>query len=203
MPVRLLNPFENAHPGQVDNHCGGYDCYRPSLMKERHWLGMRSRSDVEAGIGASTACAAPNAGLLSEVLSLQRRPLNLRSRFGRFVSALKIPFPRNGDFGSKRPVRALRKVAVVAWEHLRNPLLLPNCLRVMAEPSSSSAPGATAEFVLAPSCLVFRFRGCRHRRCVRHRSCRGQNVRAPGPARVHRRSKSFPNKPYDPWRGAR
>jgi hypothetical protein len=28
-----------------------------------------------------------------------------RLRFGRFVSALKIPFPRNGDFGSKRPVR--------------------------------------------------------------------------------------------------
>jgi hypothetical protein len=31
--------------------------------------------------------------------------LNLRSRFGLFVSALKIPFPGNGDFGSKRPVR--------------------------------------------------------------------------------------------------
>jgi hypothetical protein len=28
--------------------------------------------------------------------------LNLHSRFGRFVSALKIPFPGNGDFGSKR-----------------------------------------------------------------------------------------------------
>src|ERR1700735_1699861 len=42
------------------------------------------------------------AGLLSEVLSLQRRSLNLHSRFGPFVSALKIPFPRNGDFGSKR-----------------------------------------------------------------------------------------------------
>ena len=28
-----------------------------------------------------------------------------RGRFGLFVSALKIPFPRNGDFGSKRPVR--------------------------------------------------------------------------------------------------
>ncbi len=53
----------------------------------------------------------------------------------------------------------------------------------------SSAPGATAEFVLAPSCLVFQFRGCRHRRCVRHRSCRGQSVRASRPARVHRRSR--------------
>jgi hypothetical protein len=29
--------------------------------------------------------------------------LNLRSRFGLFVSALKIPFLGNGDFGSKRP----------------------------------------------------------------------------------------------------
>jgi hypothetical protein len=28
--------------------------------------------------------------------------LNLHSRFARFVSALKIPFPGNGDFGSKR-----------------------------------------------------------------------------------------------------
>jgi hypothetical protein len=28
--------------------------------------------------------------------------LNYYSRFGRFVSALKIPFPGNGDFGSKR-----------------------------------------------------------------------------------------------------
>ncbi len=28
--------------------------------------------------------------------------LNLQGRFGLFVSALKIPFPRNGDFGSKR-----------------------------------------------------------------------------------------------------
>jgi hypothetical protein len=28
--------------------------------------------------------------------------LNLHSRFGRFVSVLKIPFPGNGDFGSKR-----------------------------------------------------------------------------------------------------
>src|SRR5580704_9666659 len=85
------------------------------------------------------------AGLFSEVLSLQRRPLNLHSRFGRFVSALKIPFPRTGDFGSKRPVRALRKVAVVAWEHLRNPLLLPNCLRVTAEPSFHPPPAHLAE----------------------------------------------------------
>jgi hypothetical protein len=28
--------------------------------------------------------------------------LNLPSRFGLFVSALKIPFPGNRDFGSKR-----------------------------------------------------------------------------------------------------
>jgi hypothetical protein len=42
------------------------------------------------------------AGCFSEILSLQRRPLNLHSRFGCFVSALKIPFPGNGDFGSKR-----------------------------------------------------------------------------------------------------
>jgi NAD(P)-dependent dehydrogenase (short-subunit alcohol dehydrogenase family) len=37
-------------------------------------------------------------------------------------------------------VAALRKVAVVAWEHLRNPLLLPNCLRVTAEPSFHPPP---------------------------------------------------------------
>jgi SAM domain (Sterile alpha motif) len=30
------------------------------------------------------------------------RSSNLHSRFGRFVSARKIPFPGNGDFGSKR-----------------------------------------------------------------------------------------------------
>jgi hypothetical protein len=43
-----------------------------------------------------------NQKMESEILSLQRRFLNLYSRFGRFVSALKIPFPGNGDFGSKR-----------------------------------------------------------------------------------------------------
>jgi hypothetical protein len=29
--------------------------------------------------------------------------LNHPSGFGPFVSAVKIPFPGNGDFGSKRP----------------------------------------------------------------------------------------------------
>ena len=43
-----------------------------------------------------------NQKMESEILSLQRRFLNLYSRFGRFVSALKIPFPGNGDLGSKR-----------------------------------------------------------------------------------------------------
>src|SRR4029077_19496915 len=120
------------------------------------------------------------AGLLSEVLSLQRRPLNLHSRFGRFVSALKIPFPRNSSLEESRSRRlgALEKSALASE-------LSPGHGGAIV----SSAPGATAEFVLAPSCLVFQFRGCRHRRCVRHRSCRGQNVRAPGPARVHRRSR--------------
>ena len=45
------------------------------------------------------------AELPSVILSLHRRRLNLQGRFGLFVSALKIPFPRNKDFGSKRPVR--------------------------------------------------------------------------------------------------
>ena len=31
--------------------------------------------------------------------------MDLQGYFGLFVSALKISFPRNGDFGSKRPVR--------------------------------------------------------------------------------------------------
>jgi len=53
------------------------------------------------------------AGLFSEVLSLQRRPLNLHRRFGRFLSALKIPFPRNGDFGST-PARACARSAMPA-----------------------------------------------------------------------------------------
>jgi hypothetical protein len=30
---------------------------------------------------------------------------HLQGRFGLFVSALEIPFPSNGDLGSKRPVR--------------------------------------------------------------------------------------------------
>ena len=41
------------------------------------------------------------AALFGEIWSLQGRS-NLHSRFGRFVSALKIPFPGNGDFGSTR-----------------------------------------------------------------------------------------------------
>jgi hypothetical protein len=41
--------------------------------------------------------------LFSEILSLQMAFLNLPGRFGRFVSAFEIPFPGNGDFGSKRP----------------------------------------------------------------------------------------------------
>ena len=43
------------------------------------------------------------AGVVSRDFVSATVSLNLRSRFGLFVSALKIPFPGNGDFGSKRP----------------------------------------------------------------------------------------------------
>jgi hypothetical protein len=43
--------------------------------------------------------------------------LNLQSRFGLFVSALKIPFPGNGDFGSKRRSSNVRLLSRKA-EHL-------------------------------------------------------------------------------------
>ena len=40
--------------------------------------------------------------------------LNLHSRFGRFVSALKIPFPGNGDFGSKRRGSNLPRASIAS-----------------------------------------------------------------------------------------
>jgi hypothetical protein len=55
--------------------------------------------------GETPAISPELAELPGKILSLHRPSLNLQGRFGLFVSALKIPFPRNGDFGSKRPVR--------------------------------------------------------------------------------------------------
>jgi hypothetical protein len=70
-------------------------CRRRSVARRRDHI----RGSIPSGRSAVSTDASARLGTLPVSATAS---LNIRSGFGLFVSALKIPFPGNRDFGSKR-----------------------------------------------------------------------------------------------------
>ena len=100
--------FHVRWPGRKDDDPTGMWLADDAAARSRLILRLcccRSRRAPATAITLSTPIVQPQSRRRRKSRRSRRLCLNLQGRFGLFVSALKIPFPRNGDFGSKRPVR--------------------------------------------------------------------------------------------------